>query len=207
MSVTHTILVIDYEGQTAQQRQDLLTEAQNIANKLGEKGREVVLHESQCSFQEWMNTAESRKLEKIIIVAHGNWETCGKYNAAPLADYIRSYIKGKMQLKSISILSCMAGAHNPDNDQIFVEQFAARLLTHLKGEFSCFIVVRGSDGESYTDSRGKNWVLNDNVKRIHTPEDRNDEKRWLKKNTKPREIARPKFAIYNQPQYRGVLPQ
>lgn len=206
MAVTHTILVLDYDGQTLNQRQDLLTDAHNIEAKLQRNGREVTLHETQRSFQDWMGTADSRHLQKIYIVAHGNEETCGDYNAGPLADYIRAYIRGKMQLNAITILSCMSGSPHPDNDRIFVQAFASRLLTHLKGDFSQYIVVRGSDGESYTDSTGSNWALNNNVKRITVPENRKDEKRWLKNNTKPRHNARPKFAITNLQSYRGVDP-
>lgn len=198
-----TILILEYDGQGEDQKADILTEARNIRTKLLGKGREVTLHETKQAFQTWMTGADSRHVAKIHIVAHGNQETCGNYNAGSLADFIRTYVVDKQDLKFITIHSCCAGEPHPDTEAIFIQQFAARLLTHLKGGSSQYIVVRGSDGESYTDSVGRNWVLKDGIKRIRY-HDRKGEKQWLKANTKPRASARPRFAITNLPTYRGV---
>jgi len=192
----HVILVLNYQGESQKSKQDIVTEAKAIETKLKAKGYEVKLHEKQLDFQIWMNdNALSKGLTKIHIVAHGNQAQCGNYNGASLADYIQRYIKGKRELSAITIHSCMSASVHPGTGQIFVEQFAARLLTHLKGNHSQYIVVRGSDGESYTDSTGRNWVLKDGVE-IPKYNSRERELVFLNNQTQDRGTARPQYAIH-----------
>jgi hypothetical protein len=204
MPEKHVILTLNYEGETRQSQAAIVTEAKAIKSKLERKGHTATLHTEQLAFQKWMTeSTESKGLNKIHIVAHGNQAQCGDYNAAGLADYIRAYIKGKRDLKAITIHSCMSAAEHPGTKEIFVKQFASRLLTHLKDDFAQYIVVRGSDGESYTDSTGRNWVLKDGVE-IPNYRTREAELSFLDKNTKARGSARPKYAISNTGGYRGV---
>lgn len=204
MAIKHTILILSYEGETPDSKKKIVLEAQAIEKKLKDKGYEVTLHKQQSDFQEWMNDpVKSKGLNKIHIVAHGNQAQCGNYNGAGLADYIRAYIKGKYDLEAITIHSCMSATPHPTTEKIFIEQFAAKLLTHLKGDFSKYIVVRGSDGESYTDSTGRNWVLKEGVT-IPDYRTRDREIGFLKNNTKDRATARPMFAIKNTESYKAV---
>jgi hypothetical protein len=210
MPEKHVIVILTYDGETEDSKRKIVTEAENIEGKLRGKGYDVTLKRTQREFNAWMRDGPTSKgLNKIHIVAHGNQEQCGHYNAVGLADYIYRFIKGKRDLRAITIHSCKSASVHPRTNAIFVEQFASKLLTHLKSDFSHYIVVRGSDGESYTDSTGRNWVLNDGVE---IPEYRTRERElvFLDNNTKPRNTARPRYAITNQNEegggYRGVDP-
>jgi hypothetical protein len=204
MAEKHVILILAYDGETNESRAKIVTEAKAIETKLQERGYDVTLHQTQRAFEEWMTKGTAgKKLNKIHIVAHGNYEQCGNYNAAGLADYICAYIKGQTNLKAITIHSCMSASVYQPTQAIFIQQFASRLLELLGGgNFSKYIVVRGSDGESYTDSTGRNWVLKDGVKPVYRT--REGEEEFLKNSTKDRNTARPKYAISNYPDYRGV---
>jgi hypothetical protein len=201
----HVIVILSYEGEKEDSKTKIKKEAENIESKLKGKGYDVTLKKTQREFNAWMRDGTGSKgLDKIHIVAHGNQEVCGDYNAVGLADYIYRFIKGKRELKAITIHSCMSASDHPTHG-IFVRQFASKLLTHLKGDFSQYIVVRGSDGESYTDSTGTYWVLKAGVE-IPEYKTREREEGFLKDNTKPRGTARPRYAISNNPGYSGVDP-
>jgi len=205
MAEKHTNLILEYEGETEDSRKKIVKEAENIETKLRGKGHEVTLHKTQKEFHRWMLGTASKGLNKIHIVAHGNQAQCGDYNGAGLGNYIGQFIKGKRDLKAITIHSCMSASKHPQTNRIFVRQFASKLLTHMKADFSEYIIVRGSDGESYTDSEGHNWVLKDGVE-IPKYRDRDAEEEFLENNTKPRGTARPKYAIHNMSHARGVKP-
>jgi hypothetical protein len=201
------IVVLDYEGDTDESMSKLRIEASNIAKRLEGKGRKVYLNKTQQEFETCMKSPDSKGIVKIHIVAHGNQEQCGNFNPIRLADWLRFRIKDKPALKYITIHSCCSGSVHPTSNLIFVQQFASHLLSHMSGRaadhYGGYLVVRGSDGESYTDSEGHNWVLKDGTT-IPKYKTRERESVFLNANTKPRNTARPKFAISNTPEYKGV---
>ncbi len=204
MAGKHAILVLEYVDEPKDSRDKILKEAHFIEKKLlAKQDTTAKVFETQHAFGDWMSGDDSRGLTKIHIVSHGNWEEVGRYNGAGLADYIRAHIRGKRDLRSITIHSCFSGAKHPKKDEILVQQFASRLLTHLKSDFSQYIVVRGYDGASFTDTEGRNWSLNEGVT-IPDYRTREREVVFTTSSTKPRLMARPKFAISNTPGYRGV---
>jgi hypothetical protein len=201
------IVVLDYEGDAKESRDKLRIEARNVERKLTTARRKVTLSETQEAFEAYMKTPESKGVVKIHIIAHGNQEQCGNFNPTRLADWLRFRIKDKPSVRFITIHSCFSGTPHPTNEKIFVEQFASHLLSHMSGgeagHYSNQIVVRGSDGESYTDSEGHNWVLKEGT---HIPKykTREGEQTFLEKNTQPRASARPKFAIKVGPGFKAV---
>jgi hypothetical protein len=228
MSETHAILILEFDNENLEQKENILKEARAMKAKLErprksrEEGFQVKLCATQKEFEDWMggNSRDSRNLNKIHIVTHGNEETCGNYNADGLAELIAPTITGKRSLNAITIHSCYSGsAHHRDPEHpdpehpeglIFVQQFASGLMGRMTGgNFSENIVLRGSAGRSYTDSQGSNWVLiNDKVdpsKELARFKSKKEERKSMEeKYSKPRRTARPKFAIKNVKGYQDV---
>jgi hypothetical protein len=138
----------------------------------------------------------NKSLTKIHIVAHGNQNQVGHFNVGPLADFLAPLLLNKGLLQSIVVNSCMSGSEGPNSETPFVSQLAAGLATKLKNTQLTKLIVRGSDGESFTDSDGHNWALQAGIKPEYK-DNKESEAAFVKDraNVKDPTLARPKYSI------------
>jgi hypothetical protein len=120
----------------------------------------------------WSDPWRLYRVTKLHIVAHGNQKISGTFSSTGLAELIagKNAVKTHAQLERITVHSCMAGSplggslhgsvvNQSTKNSIFVEQLASALAKFVPQNRMIF--VRGSDGKSYTDVDGKNWILTD----------------------------------------------
>ncbi len=194
--ITDALLVLSYEGETLDSAEKISREAELISGKIERKGRKAAVCRGGDEFARVLNNSANKTLQKIHVVAHGNWEVVGNYNAAPLATFIAPLIQNKNNLQKITLHSCMAGAIHPTQGQIFAQQFAAALVPLLTRTQMTRLVIRGSDGRSFTDSTGRNWVLNEDAPEPNYRATAEAEQQYISANTQERKgAARPKFII------------
>ncbi|GGF07521.1 hypothetical protein GCM10011611_11230 [Aliidongia dinghuensis] len=193
--ITDAILVLDYDSETADSKARIQEEAGQIAKKVaGKAGRTVRLCKGADEFAAAMSDPSNKTLKKIHVVAHGNQAQVGNYNAGPLADWLAPLITNKNNLEKITLHSCRSAAAHPTSGEIFANQLAAALAPKLQKTQIKKLTVRGADGDSFTDSDGHNWVLNEGVKPEYR-DTKSAEADFIKNNTVDRASARPKFTI------------
>jgi hypothetical protein len=195
VGITDSILILGYEGQSPADAKKLRTEAEQIQRKLVGKARVVTIADGEAEFGIEMNNNLNKTLEKVHIVAHGNQAQIGNYNAMPLAELLAPLLTNKNKLTRITLHTCLSASEHPVSHEIFANQLASALGPKLKNTQITKLTVRGSEGKSFTDSDGHNWVLKDDVEEIDPSKSKTAEKDWNEKNTKPRGTARPKFTI------------
>jgi hypothetical protein len=120
----------------------------------------------------WSDPYRLYGVTKLHIIAHGNQKISGPFSAEALAELIAG--KNAMQihtrLERITVHSCMAGSsltgslegqvvNDSTKKSIFVEQVASALARFVPQGRR--VLVRGSNGKSYTDVDGRNWILTD----------------------------------------------
>jgi hypothetical protein len=114
------ILILSYDGQTEEMSEKLRKDAQNIQTKLESSGDTVTPCPNEKDMVDFFKTDKALEVEKIHIVAHGNWEQCGRFNAAPLADWLAPMICEKAKgrnVKKITLHSCFSGSkHSGTNE-------------------------------------------------------------------------------------------
>ena len=108
----------------------------------------------------------------------------------------------RRDIKKITVHTCDSAVGDSD-EHTFVYQLAAvlkPLLIHHN-----YLVVRGSDGLSYTDTEGHNWVWKDEFcaeseaalfpdrTGVRIPKTKEEEKQMTDRYMKPKATARPKF--------------
>jgi len=195
VGITDSILILGYDGQSPADAKKLRTEAEQIQRKLVGKGRIVTIANGEAEFKVEMGNNLNKTLEKVHIVAHGNHAQVGDYNAMPLADLLAPLLTNKNKLTRITLHTCLSAYEDPVSGEIFANQLASALGPKLKNTQITKLTVRGSQGKSFTDSDGHNWVLKDDVEEIDQSRSKAAEKVWNDKNTMARGTARPQFII------------
>lgn len=195
VGITDSILILGYDGQAPADAQKLRTEAEQIQRKLVGRARIVAIANGEDEFSVEMNNNLNKTLEKVHIVAHGNQAQIGNYNAMPLAELLTPLLTNKNKLTRITLHTCLSASEHPASGEIFANQLASALIPKLRHTQITKLTVRGSQGKSFTDSDGHNWVLKDDVEVIDPSKSKTAEKDWNTKNTKDRGTARPKFTI------------
>lgn len=155
------------------------------------------------TYAAYMQSGASKTDSKIHVVGHGNQAVVGIFNAGPFAALLsEGGLKTRKNIKKITLHSCFSGARHPNAaatagplQAIYAGQLAAALAGLLDGDH--YVVVRGSDGESYTDSQGHNWAIQDGYSVEDVPKGRSaeHEAQTMAKFMKDRAVARPKFAL------------
>jgi hypothetical protein len=159
------ILVLHFVGEQPDSQKALWQDAENIKKKIDAKGKLPEEKETQIlteeEFKAYMDSEASKWEEKIHIVAHGNQEVVGHYNGEALGKFLEPYLKKRQNIKKITLLSCNAASFHPKHAQDFNHVLAYQLASYLNGVLPAgrYLEIRGSVGESYTDSGGRNWVV------------------------------------------------
>jgi hypothetical protein len=199
------ILVLYYEGESPQSQKDLMTDADNIKKKVDAGGKlptgkeAVILTEDK--FVAYMDSEGSKWETKIHVVAHGNQQVVGHFNGQGLGEFLLPSLKKRQNVNKITLHSCNARAFLPGHGMDFSHVLAFQLASYLNENLPSgrYIEIRGSVGESYTASDGRNWVLN---RGEHLPEEKpNNVEREQQMITRimrqDRAAARPIFALQN----------
>lgn len=195
--VTDAIFVTDYDGDTASSKANLRTEASQIAKKInGKAGRKAAVCDGIDEFGALMNATANKTVTKIHLISHGNQEVVGNYNSDALAEAVAPLIQNKNSLSQITLHCCNSGSVHPTNFTILAQQFVSALSKYLTKTQITKLVVRGSDGKSFTDSDGRNWVLKEGVDQPNYKDNKSSEAAFVASNTQDRKgAARPKFMI------------
>lgn len=156
------ILVLEYDGETAESKKGILKDAALIQSRHNSKrGGNEKLCKSMAEFKAYMEHPDSKAEAKIHIVCHGNRACVGNFNGAGLAEQLwKNGLNKRSNVRQITIHSCESGVEelNLENNSwtpSMVWQAAAYFAA--KGHY---IVVKGAEGKTITDSDGKNHVLN-----------------------------------------------
>ncbi len=204
MCYMQVIVKLSYVGEEEPSKNEISRAAERIRDKVDVKGKgPCFLAEDEGKLKEFLQSAESKDCTKLHIVAHGNSVQVGSYNAQFLAEMLASCgLVMRKSIKKITVHTCDSAVGDSDEDT-FVYQLAAA----LKPLLTChnYLVVRGSDGLSYTDTEGHNWVWNDKYcaeseaalfpgrTGVPIPKTKEAEIQMTALHMKPKATARPKF--------------
>ncbi|WP_439579523.1 C80 family cysteine peptidase [Elioraea sp.] len=222
------IVVVNYEGESADSRSKLIKDAENIKAKIdrkkgaatntaqpakkghgkaGPKGKDTAeasapgekLCRTEDELTAYLATPASKEETKLHVVAHGNQQQVGHYNAQGLANWLGPVVKSHPKLAKITLHACFSAMGETDEERL-VHQFASALQPHIPPGRT--VVVRGSAGESATDSDGHNWVLKPGFSLADQkdPKTKQAEAEMYNRIGQDRQTARPKYAIKN---YKG----
>ncbi|WP_041598381.1 hypothetical protein [Hahella chejuensis] len=196
------ILVFFYGDEPPESRQKLIKDAENIRDKLIRNNKEydanIVM---QAQYLEYMQSTASKDDKKIHIVAHGNQVQVGDFKAQDLAKFLvvdtdSPILLRRKNIVKVTIHSCFSAAPHPDGvTKRFLESFTRYMAAYLPDV--AYMQFRGSNGESVTDSRGRNWVIDGRytMSDIRKPRSVEDEDEINATYMKPRDRARPKLLI------------
>jgi hypothetical protein len=199
------ILVLYYEGESKDSQEALLKDAANIKKKIDKSGKLPQGKETriltETEFQAYMDSEASKWETKIHVVAHGNQQVVGHFNGQGLGEFLEPSLQKRQNITKITLHSCNARAFHPEHYMDFNYVLAYQLASYLNGKLpkSRFIEIRGSVGESYTDSEGRNWVLDQGQELPkEKPANVDREKQMIKEIMRQdRATARPIFALQN----------
>ncbi len=198
------ILVLYYANESKESQEALRKDAENIKKKVDARGKNPQGKETkiveQGDFEAYALSEDAQWEYKIHIVAHGNQAQVGNFNGEGLGQFLLKALRKLKKVKQITVHSCCAAARHPSHpnslDHIFTYQLASYLLENLTGRY---IEVRGSVGEAYTASDGRNWVLQKDQKLpAEKPSNLHHEQQMVREIMRQdRGAARPVFAIQN----------
>jgi hypothetical protein len=198
------ILILEYEGEGEDSKNKISKDADILKKKLDTQapGHDERIIRTAEELKAYFGQEASKAEEKIHVMAHGNTREVGNYNAAGLGEFLwKSGLSKRPKIKKITLHTCFSGTEsvNPEN-RSWSPPLVWQLASYFSAKGKDYIVVRGYDGESRTDSQGHGWALktdaNTDVLARPRAGEYARERALMEANSLERDTARPKWAVY-----------
>jgi hypothetical protein len=198
------ILILEYDGESQDSKDKILKDAENLKKKLDRQDprHDEKLIRTAKELVTYFGQEASKSEEKINVMAHGNTRQVGDYNATGLGEFLwESGLNKRPNIKKITLHTCFSGTESFfAENRSWTPSFAWQLASYFSAKGKPYVVVRGYDGESRTDSQGHGWALkpdadHDMLKRPRVGQVQREQE-IMTANSLPRGTARPKWAVY-----------